>query len=675
MGFLSQNKRRLHLRAGFTLVEVLIIAPVVIIAISGFIALMVSLVGDVLVTRDQNNLMYETQDALDRIEQDTRLSTQFLTTSGTQIAPQGSDSNFTGTAAFSNSGSTLILGSLTTDKTPSDPTRKLVYYTNQPYTCNSSQVGYNRVFLSKVIYFIKNGSLWRRAILPDYNTNVTPDDFTICSVPWQRNTCSPGYAPATRCQTNDSEVMANVSSFSIKYYSTPSGTIDIGSAQAQAASTIEVTLNGQKTTGGRSLTSTGSVRATKLNSIDVDTPIPAVPVVTGQSNATSAVFSWDYVPLASSYLVSYNINGGSWSNVTLGAQTTSYTVNASLGDTVTLRVSAKNTAGTSSYGQASVTIPVWHTCNLQNNWINYDTVYTTPGYTKTNNDVVVMKGLIKNGTATSGTTLCRLPVGYRPSAQLAFHTNTSNAGEGTTGRVDVLPTGEVIIVSGNNGWFSLDSIRFIASTAPYSWTDLTTTNGWSNVGSPYSDLKSTLDSTGRAHIQGVVKNGTYTNPTTITTLPANTQSSKYNLLPVASGAAFNYASISALIEAKGINPNSFYSVQAMYYPAAFAGWSTLTLNSSAGWQVFDSAHTSPQYTKSADGIVTVRGFIKNGTTTVGTALATLPPGYRPKERVIYSCVANGSFCRVDILPSGTIEIRSASATWTSLDGLNFIAEQ
>ena len=46
-----------HARSqGFTLIEMLVIAPLVIITISGFVALMVSMVGDVLVTRDQNNL-------------------------------------------------------------------------------------------------------------------------------------------------------------------------------------------------------------------------------------------------------------------------------------------------------------------------------------------------------------------------------------------------------------------------------------------------------------------------------------------------------------------------------------------------------------------------------------------------------------------------------------------
>ncbi|HTJ72970.1 MAG TPA: type II secretion system protein, partial [Verrucomicrobiae bacterium] len=79
MHFLLTNKRR-QKTSGFTLIEMLIIAPIVIIALSGFIALMISVVGKVLLTRDQSALSYDTQNALNRIEEDTRISAKFLTT-------------------------------------------------------------------------------------------------------------------------------------------------------------------------------------------------------------------------------------------------------------------------------------------------------------------------------------------------------------------------------------------------------------------------------------------------------------------------------------------------------------------------------------------------------------------------------------------------------------------
>ncbi len=665
--------------AGFTLIEVLIIAPIVILTIGGFVALMVSMASDILVTRDQNNLTYETQDVLDRIEQDTRLSTQFLVTSGTFTAPQGSDSNFTGTAAFTNATGALILGGLTTDKNPADSTRQPIFYAGQPNLCGSLQ-SYNRPFLQKVIYFVNNGSLWRRAVLPDYNTNATLDDNTVCSVPWQRNTCSPGYATGTRCQTNDTELMRNVDSFSVKYFASPISTTDIGASQALAATTIEVTVNGKKTTAGRDISTSSSIRATKLNSIDVDIPAPGTPTVSGQViNSTSATFSWPKVPLASSYAISYNINGGSWVNAINNSQTTTYTVNTELGNTVTMHVYARNSSGSSTYGESILTIPTYMTCSLQNGWNNYGGGFAAAGYTQTTSSVVMLKGLLNSGNAASGTTLCTLPVGYRPSARLIFTTTTSGGTQGAASRIDVDPSGAVQIMAGNNAFLSLDGIRFIPSTAPYTWSTLGLLNGWATYGAPYATLQGTLDSIGRTHLQGLIKNGTYTNGTPVASFTSGQRPSEYMHIPANSNAAFNYVSFNnaGTIDAKGINPNGWYSIQGMFYPSAFGGWTGLPLQ--GGWVAFGAGYPSPSYTKSSDNIVTVKGLIKygatNGPVTAGTVIANLPAGYRPKEHLLTTAVAFGNYSRIDIFPNGDIQILDGNTGWTSLDAISFIAEQ
>lgn len=259
MRFLSQNNQA---SKGFTLVEMLVVAPLVVLVIGGFIALMVNIVGDVMLTRDRSAMTYNIQNALDRIEQDTRLSNIFLTTTGTLSSPQGSNNNYTGTAAFANT-SALILSANTTDKNPTDSTRQLIYYANQPNACGSSQT-FNALLASKIIYFVYAGSLWRREVLPTWNTNATVDANTVCAAPWQRNTCSPGYV-ASLCQTTDTEILDDISSFSFNYYSDPSSTTPLAAASAGSATTIEVTINGSKTTAGRSFSSSGIMRATLLN--------------------------------------------------------------------------------------------------------------------------------------------------------------------------------------------------------------------------------------------------------------------------------------------------------------------------------------------------------------------------------------------------------------------------
>lgn len=251
---------------GFTLVEMLIAAPIVMLVIGGFVALMVSMIGDILATRDYNTMVYNSQDALNRIEQDVRLSTQFLTTTGTNLAQQGSDNGATGTAAFTitSTNNMLILNEPATDKNPTDPTRQLVYYANQPNACGSTQTS-NQIFLTKVVYFINNGSLWRRTILPAFNTNSPADSNTVCSTPWQQNSCSPGYTADGHCLTNDVEVMKNASKLTVNYYATPASSVDVGVSGAPTATALGATVVGQSTTAGRSVSTTQSVRANKLN--------------------------------------------------------------------------------------------------------------------------------------------------------------------------------------------------------------------------------------------------------------------------------------------------------------------------------------------------------------------------------------------------------------------------
>ena len=680
MAFTLQSK--LTRASGFTLIEMLIIAPVVIIVISGFIALMINMVGDVLVTRDQNALTYETQDALNRIEQDTRLTTQFLATSGTFTAPQGSDSNFTGTNAFSST-NTLIMSGLTTDKNPSDATRQLVFYAGQPNLCGPQQ-SYNRVFLTKIMYFVKDGSLWRRTVLPNNNTNPVLDDDTLCSTPWQRDSCSPGYSVSTRCQTNDTELVKNVETFGVKYFADSQSVTDLGPSQALSATTIEVTINGKKTTVGKPFTTTGSIRATRLNNIDVDIPIPGVPVVNASvttSPSPSITFSWAKIPLASSYIISYVKNAETPVNTTTNSQTPTFTVSANRTDTVTIQVSARNSSGTSAAGTAAATIPAWNECGLQGVWANYnETDYGKSSFTKTKEDVVVLRGLVKTGTG--GSTICTLPVGYRPTHRLVFQTMTASASE-TASRIDVFPTGEVYADTASSGWLTLSGIDFLSSTAAYTWTAGTFNAGQPGQpfgGTEFSPLRSAIDTTGRVHVQGMIKSPTYSDPTSVATLnPAGTQPALHTFLPANSGAGFNYTAIGPdrTINARGINTSAWYSIQALFYPSSFTtGWISLfspPMTPVSTWSEFSPTFSKPEYRKSSDGIVKVKGMIKGGSN--GTTVAILPPGYRPAKTLVIASVAWGAPARIDVATDGRIIVTNGNSGWTSLDSVTFMAEQ
>lgn len=681
MRFISPTKKTRS--QGFTLIEVLIIAPIIILAIGGFVALMVAMVGDVLVTRDQSTLSYETQSALDRIEQDAKLSTQFLVTSGTQTAPQGSDSNFTGTAAFSNASNTLIFSTLATTKNPSDTERGLVYYANQPNACGTDQ-RYNRPMLTKTMYFIKSNSLWRRTVTPDWNTNTTVDSNTVCNGAWQQNSCSPGYS-ATRCKTNDEKIMDNVASLNTKYYTGPDDTTDIGASAALAASTIDVTINSTKSTAGNDLTDTGTVRVTKLNDIDTTQLPPDVPVVTHSlTNPNTVEFTWPAVSGATTYQVGYKVNSGQWVTQNLGPATTTYSVIADRNDSVSFRVASYNAAGSSAYATDSETIPNWFDFKLENSWEKYGTTYSTPGFTKSKSGRVFLKGMIKSqvaADATSGKLIAKLPEGYRPEGTLPFQVLTS---PNAAARIDVKANGDVIIYAGTNTWMSMDNISFLPVDNPYTWKAVSPSNfkgGWTNwnaVGGTYEVMHATNDSVGRVNIQGLTRAGTTTNNTTMISLQEMSSSfipAKALHFPAGgSGMSLFWVWFDGDLAKRGTQTSSYMGLQALYYPGTVGTWSTPTFVAANNWANYAGNYPLLQCTKASDSVVTIRGLVRNGITTSGTVIATLPAACTPPDKQLITMItSNEDVGRIDIMPDGKLTLRLGNATWVALN-LSYIAD-
>lgn len=664
----NRNKSR-----GFTLVEMMIIAPVALLVITGFIALMVTMVGNVIASHQRNVMTHDIQNALNMIEQDVRLSTEFLTSTGTMLSPQGKDN---ATAPFLSTSDDLILGEIATDKNPIDPTRGFVYY-DAPNSCSDpAEVYKNRIFFTTVVYFVKGGSLWRRSYVPN-------PSGTLCKQAWQVNSCAPGYsASATRCKTNDSEVMQNVSSFTIGYYANPQDASTISAASASSAKAIGITINGQQTAAGRTFTATASTRVAKLTSKEVNLAPPAAPVVSSTAAGSLATFTWPSVPNATSYIVKYNINGGDWITATENTTENSFKVSAYRGDSVTAKVTARNTTGSSVDTATNIKtqiLPLWESCTFTSGWTNYLSGYTECGYTMTRHGVVLFKGHIKGGP-TGNSAIFQLPQGYRPSYSLIFQTVMADH---SSTRLQVNADGWVYAIgTSNTTYVGLDNIVFAPSQTLYRWTNLTLQNGWTNYGAPFAPLQTMVDGSGRVHTQGLVVQGTFTDRTPIAQLPSGSAPSEYHHVS-ARGEAYNLMGIASngTLQAKGIS-SGYYSTQAMFYPASHTGWQNFGTVAGQpgdgqlgnGWTAYGGEFTTPAFTKAADGIVTLKGLIKGGVTTNLTYFGKLPAGYRPKFTQGYVIPGAGGPMRIDIGESGWLVVRQMNNTWASLDGISFLAE-
>jgi hypothetical protein len=112
--------------------------------------------------------------------------------------------------------------------------------------------------------------------------------------------------------------------------------------------------------------------------------------------------------------------------------------------------------------------PSWTDLTLGNGWINYDaTNYNKASYYKDHvTNRVYLRGLIKSGTLS--TNICTLGTGHRPyqpgGGQLivGVPTSTGSAGSYQIGDLRIFPLGAIQLITGLNGWVSLDNISFLA---------------------------------------------------------------------------------------------------------------------------------------------------------------------------------------------------------------------
>ncbi len=695
-------------KRGFTIVELLVIAPIVILTIGAFITVIVNMTGDVLASRATNVLTYSIQDALNRIEGDVKLSTGFLAENNVALTtPQGFGND---TTNFENTdgtnGNMLILNTLATTGNPISTTSGLIYLTNQPNGCNDSLVNQNKPMTLNVIYFVKDDTLWRRVVMPSNYLTAG------CNIPWQQPSCNPSVSGAF-CKTQDIRLVDNVKTtdFVTQYFSAANSLISDSVANdptktalerntaLQSLTTVSATINVNATTAGRNISQSGTIRATKLDInastiADAIVPVtPATPTVSGSTSApVSAVFTWPAVQGATSYSVDYNINGGAWTTGFTNQNTTTYTVPgcdtasapcSTHTDVVNVRVTATNIAGTSGYATSSITIPLWTNIVLKNNWIDYSTSnWATAAYTKTRSGLVVLKGLIKSGSASA--VIGSLPVGYRPSQTLLFQSIATSA----SSRVDVYTNGDIRIVSGS-GDLSLESIRFMPTGTTFTNVAPPFYNGWANYGDAGYVIppQYNQDSSGRINLQAMIGSGTVTDGTTMFVMPAGLRPTLYAHLPSNNCGVFGVFALdqnsTGDVEAKG-GSNCWYSIHTIYYPASRASggtygstscttqWCNLTLQNS--WIYYNPPFSTPEYTKGNDGMVMLKGLLRAGATGGDTVIATLPSGYRPAQRLLITIPSNGALARVDILPDGTIRFEIGSNAWLSIDNIIFMAD-
>lgn len=573
---------KINRNAGFTLVEIMVVAPFVILVITSMVALIIILTGDVLRIKGTNDLVYNTQKALDQIEQDVKRTTEFRQTSYAPTSPQGQADNAVAFNTTTQPTTHLILRSAATTKSPDSQERSLIY---KQYggVCSTTPYTFDIVYFTKETGGVT--SLWRRVVFGNTTDAGAPCTGTTA---WQAPSCTPGYTNTTVCKSEDSLLLENVSAVTVEYLNATGEQI-----HTAYASSAEVSLTTLNTVAGRESTYTG----TTLSSA----PSPVRP---------------------------------SWSNF-----------------------------------------------QYNSGWADYSGGYSTGAYTITSSGVVILKGLT-NRVSGSNAVIATLPVGYRPSERLIFE-----AGNNGSARVDISTDGAISFVYGSSGstWVSLEGISFIPSGSRYTFTPMSFANGtgWVNYGNGYTTAGYTVDDSGRTQLRGLVTAGASADDSRISTLtPQSLLPDKYLHISTALDNAHGGLGLQPTESVSGVvakgGGNSYLSLNSMFYPSSFSTYWT-PLPTYNGWVNYGSS-SSPDAgaIKGSDGIVSLRGLVRSGSTGQEVGITYLPVGFRPAQRTIISTM-NGPgvyYARIDIRADGWVVCNVVPSNgWLSLSGINFVAEQ
>ncbi|NLA43144.1 hypothetical protein GX865_03270 [Candidatus Saccharibacteria bacterium] len=196
-------------QSGMTTVELIVAISIATLIATSLTAVLTHIFSTRTSLTRQMMVVKQGQDAIDTISRDIRYTSRFLKSNSIpdvdqSWAPNG-NWNFSGQDEKSRQ---LILEANATTKSYQNPDNKLVFE-HGPIEC-TALAPYVK---NNIIYFIKDGNLYRRTIVPQ--------GVTACPEPiFQKQTChNTGVDEA--CLESDVLIARNVSNFSVNYYNNP----------------------------------------------------------------------------------------------------------------------------------------------------------------------------------------------------------------------------------------------------------------------------------------------------------------------------------------------------------------------------------------------------------------------------------------------------------------------
>ncbi len=203
-------KLRKRNEGGFTLVEILIILPIVSITILVLVDFMVRTYFQLYKENAQVNLRLEAETMLLDLEDELLFATDY----GNDMSSDLSDPHQpSGGWTYNTNPDTFIVHETTLTAPRRDPNRDFVY--KNTYGCTGSNSAYNPIALNNLMYFTSDNpendyyTLYRRTITPGYST---------CGTNYKRKTCPEVSVGTNGCTAADSKLTTKLKDIDLEYF-------------------------------------------------------------------------------------------------------------------------------------------------------------------------------------------------------------------------------------------------------------------------------------------------------------------------------------------------------------------------------------------------------------------------------------------------------------------------
>lgn len=241
----------------------------------------------------------------------------------------------------------------------------------------------------------------------------------------------------------------------------------------------------------------------------------------------------------------------------------------------------------------------------------------------------------------------------------------------------------------------------VNSDAVGSWQSLTPINSWVDYGGgagEWDGFACIKDQYGTVRMRGLLKNGTTTGGTDITTLPSGYRPDEDHLIFSCRSNSTDwgvrvYNTGVVDIDSVGIPSSSWISFADIVFKTSNSsndethtpdlgedsntGWTQLESGDfSNSWTNYSDANYGPSfYRKTGNGEVMMKGLVSSGTVTAGTTMFTLPAGYRPAYPLIGVGHCNGGYWEYRINTDGEVYTGGVVPTnsWVSTANIRFMA--